>query len=147
MANTKAKSKTSKKKNSADSPPPDRNIGKSAKSLPQGIEPLASIATFASLAAQSILTNGQCDNIASDCVRKITQSGREYSRSDQLQQYGVNSDQQCRAIVDVIIGNKDAGVARYSFKIADTSKLSGVSSGWTMAQLADTVQSSAIPSK
>jgi hypothetical protein len=96
-------------------------------------------------ASQSTLTDGQCDNIASDSVRRITGSKREYSRSDQLQQYGVNTDQQCRAIVDLIIGDPAIGVGRYDFKIVDASKISGLASSWTMGQLANTIQSSAIP--
>jgi hypothetical protein len=96
-------------------------------------------------ASQDTLTEGQCDNIASDSVRKITRSGREYSRSDQLQQYGVNTNEQCRAIVSLILGDKDVGVGRYQFKIVDTSKTSGLAPSWTMGQLANTIQSSAIP--
>lgn len=143
----KKRSKTSKKKKIARLNAPGRKAAKSSKPIQKekvAHVPLA--AAFVSVAAsQDTLTDGQCDNIASDCVRKITGSGREYSRSDQLQQYGVNTDQQCRAIVSLIIGDNDIGVGRYQFKIVDTSKISGLAPSWTMGQLANTIQSSAIP--
>jgi hypothetical protein len=101
---------------------------------------------FASVAAvQGTLLPGQCDIIASDCVRRITQSGRAYDRNDTLQHYGVNSAQQALAIVDLIIGDKEVGVGRDQFKIVDTSKIGGLAASWTMGQLANTIQSSAIP--
>ena len=123
----------------------DQNVGKSKKPVQkENVSPLA-VALTSVAASQDTLTDGQCDNIASDCVRKITGCGREYSRSDQLQQYGVNTDQQCRAIAALIIGDNDIGVRRYQFKIVDTSKISGIAPSWTMGQLANTIQSSAIP--
>ena len=149
MAN-KRRSKTSqKKKKIARSIAPGQKAAKSAKPIQKEKKahvPLA--AAFASVAAsQDTLTDGQCDNISSDCVRRITGSKREYNRSDQLQQYGVNTDQQCRAIVDLIVGDNAIGVGRYEFKIVDKSKISGLAPGWTMGQLANVIQSSAIPAK
>lgn len=147
MAIKKKKSKTPQKRKGLRSVAPGRSVGKTKKpvqkekvsrpALPAALESVA--------ASQDTLTDGQCDNIASDSVRKITRSGREYSRSDQLQQYGVNTNEQCRAIVSLILGDKDVGVGRYQFKIVDTSKISGLAPSWTMGQLANTIQSSAIP--
>ena len=148
MANKKGKSNTPKKRKTARSVVREQKAGKSKKAIgKKKVLPAAPAArALASVAvSQDTLTDGQCDNIASDCVRKITGSGREYSRSDQLQQYGVNSDQQCRAIAALIIGDKEVGVGRYQFKIVDTSKISGIAPSWTMGQLANTIQSSAIP--
>lgn len=94
---------------------------------------------------QQKLFDWQCDNVANDCVKAVTQSNRPYSRSDSLQQYGVNSAEECRAVVDLITGDPGIGVRRYGFKVDDTSKLSGLASGWTMGQLANTIQDSAVP--
>jgi hypothetical protein len=147
VANKKENRKTPKKRKITRSAATSQNVSKGKRpvqkkkaSRPVLAEALASVA-----ASQDILTDGQCDNIASDCVRKITGSGREYSRSEQLQQYGVNNDQQCRAIVSLILGDNDIGVGRYHFKIVDTSKISGLAPSWTMGQLANTIQSSAVP--
>jgi hypothetical protein len=147
VVNKKEKSKSPKKRKIARSVATGQNVSKSKKpvqkkkaSRPVLADTLASV-----VASQDTLTDGQCDNITSDCVRKITASGREYSRSDQLQQYGVNSDQQCRAIVSLILGDNDIGVGRYHFKIVDTSKITGLAPSWTMGQLANTIQSSAVP--
>jgi hypothetical protein len=124
---------------------------KTKASLPAAKEQIAAaqsiLATTAAAipAGRSTLTDGECDNIASDCVRRITGSKREYNRSDQLQRYGVNTDQGCRAIVDLILGDREIGVGRYKFKIVDTSKISGLAPSWTMGQLANTIQSSAVP--
>lgn len=147
MANKKAKSKTSQKKKITRSVAPGRSAGKSATPVQKrkDAHPNLDTAFASAVASQGTLLPGQCDNIASDCVRRITQSGRAYNRNDTLQQYGVNSNQQCRAIVDLIIGDKDIGVGRYQFKIVDTSKISGLAASWTMGQLANTIQSSAIP--
>jgi hypothetical protein len=148
VANKKGKSKTPKKRKNPRSVVPGQKAGKSKKAVGKkkvlDAAPAARSLAFVA-SSQDTLTDGQCDNIASDCVRKITGSGREYSRSDQLQQYGVNTDQQCRAIVSLIIGDNDIGVGRYQFKIVDTSKISGLAPSWTMGQLANTIQSSAIP--
>ena len=147
MANKKKKSKTSNKRKSVRSIAPGRNASKSKKPAQKTkvSRPVLAVALASVAAAQDTLTDGQCDNIASDCVRKITGSGREYSRSDQLQQYGVNGDQQCRAIAALIISDPDIGVGRYRFKIVDTSKISGIAPSWTMGQLANTIQSNAVP--
>jgi hypothetical protein len=150
VAKKKGKSKTPKNKERRNprSVVSGQKAGKSKKAGGQKkvLHAAPAARALASLAvSQDTLTDGQCDNIASDCVRKITGSGREYSRSDQLQQYGVNTDQQCRAIVSLIIGDKEVGVGRYQFKIVDTSKISGIAPSWTMGQLANTIQSSAIP--
>lgn len=146
-AKKKAQGKTPEKKAKSRSTAPRRKVSgsrKPAKKKP-ALQPALATAVVAVPQAQATLTDGQCDNIASDCVRRITGSKREYSRSDQLQQYGVNTDQQCRAIVDLIIGDPTIGVGRYNFKIVDASKISGLAPGWTMGQLANTIQSSAIP--
>lgn len=147
MANKKKKSKTPQKRRITRSVATGQNVSKSKKPVQKkkALQPVLAEALASVAVSQDTLTDGQCDNIASDCVRKITGSGREYSRSDQLQQYGVNTDQGCRAIVSLIIGDKDIGVGRYQFKIVDTSKISGIAPSWTMGQLANTIQSSAIP--
>jgi hypothetical protein len=148
VANKKGKSKTPKQSKTPSYVVPGQNAGKTEKAVEEKkvLDAAPAVLTLADVAgSRDTLTDGQCDNIASDCVRKITGSGREYSRSDQLQQYGVNSDQQCRAIVSLIIGDKEIGVGRYQFKIVDTSKISGIAPSWTMGQLANTIQSSAIP--
>jgi hypothetical protein len=140
VAIKKKKSKTPQKRKGLRSVAPGRSVGKTKKPVQK-----EKVSRPAVAASQDTLTEGQCDNIASDSVRKITRSGREYSRSDQLQQYGVNTNEQCRAIVSLILGDKDVGVGRYQFKIVDTSKTSGLAPSWTMGQLANTIQSSAIP--
>jgi hypothetical protein len=148
VANNKGKSKTPKKSKTTRSVVSRRKAGKGKKAVAKKkvLHAAPAALALASVAAsQDTLTDGQCDNIASDCVRKITGSGREYNRSDQLQQYGVNTDQQCRAIVSLILGDKDTGVGRYQFKMVDTSKISGLAPSWTMGQLANTIQSSAVP--
>ena len=151
MANKKTKKKaqrkTAKRKSRSRSvaPPQKARLNTTPANTSKAVLHTLATAVASVAEAQSTLTDGQCDNIASDCVRRITGSKREYSRADQLQQYGVNTDQQSRAIVDLIIGDKTIGVHRYNFKIVDTSKISGLAPSWTMGQLANTVQSSAIP--
>jgi len=146
-AKKKVQGKTAKRKSTSRSIAPRQKANLNTKPAKTSTAVLPALATAVSavVETQSTLTDGQCDNIASDCVRRITGSKREYGRADQLQQYGVNTDQQGRAIVDLIIGDKTIGVHRYDFKIVDTSKISGLAPSWTMGQLANTIQSSAIP--
>lgn len=124
---------------------PSWTMGQLANTIQGSAVPALATTAAAIPSTQSKLTDGECDNISSDCVRRITSSKREYSRSDQLQQYGVNNDQQCRAIADLIIGDRTIGVGRYKFKIVDISKIIGLAPSWTMGQLANTIQSSAVP--
>ncbi|HXP70781.1 MAG TPA: hypothetical protein VOA88_15975 [Candidatus Dormibacteraeota bacterium] len=93
---------------------------------------------------QQSLEDWQCDAISSDCVRQITKSTRPYNRSEPLQQYGVNSDPQCRAIADLVVGDDQTGVGRYKFKLAETA-IGDLSSTWTMGQLANRIKARAVP--
>jgi hypothetical protein len=77
-------------------------------------------------------------------VKNITKSDRSYNRSDSLQQYNVNSSQQCRAITDVIVGDRRLGVGRYQFKLDETA-LGELSLSWTMGQLANRIKEKAVP--
>jgi hypothetical protein len=87
---------------------------------------------------QQRLEDWQCDTISSDCVRRITGSTRPYSRSDSLQLYGVNSDPQCRAIADLVVGDNQIGVGRYKFILRETY-LADLAPSWTMGQLANRI--------
>ena len=94
---------------------------------------------------QGVLLDFQCDQISDDCVKRITGSTRSYSRDTPLQEYGVNSTGQCIAIVGFIVSDSTIGVGRYQFKIYDPLQLQSLSPGWTMGNLADAVQNSAVP--
>lgn len=112
----------------------------------------ASLRTHASLSSmfsdavqvQAGLEDWQCDTITSGCVRQITKSKRPYKRSEALQQYSVNSDPQCRAIADLIVGDKQLGVGQYQFKLAETA-IGDLSPSWTMGQLANRIKDKALP--
>jgi hypothetical protein len=97
-----------------------------------------------SVTAQQTLEDWQCDTISSDCVRRITKSTRPYDRSELLQQYGVNSDPECRAIADLVVGNNQRGVGRYKFKL-DAGAIGDLSPSWTMGQLANRIKAKAVP--
>ncbi len=95
--------------------------------------------------SQGVLLDYQCDQISEDSVKRITGSKRSYSRDTPLQEYGVNSTGQCVAIVGFIVSDSTIGVGRYQFKIDDPSQIQGLSAGWTMGNLAETIQGSAVP--
>lgn len=93
---------------------------------------------------QQTLDDWQCDTISNDCVKSITKSTHPYSRSESLQQYDVNSNEQCRAIADVITGDNQLGVGRYQFQLDETT-IGDLSPSWTMGQLANRIKEKAVP--
>jgi hypothetical protein len=94
---------------------------------------------------QQKLFDWQCDTISYDCVNRITKTTKSYNRSLPLQEYGVNSDPDCRAIASLIEGDSGIGVPRYPpFKIA-IQDIKDISPGWTIGQLANRIQEKAVP--
>ncbi len=109
---------------------------------PTGHSPLDTLVSQA-LVALGALQDWQCDTIASDCVRSITGSSRPYRRSDILQQYGVNSSAQCRAIGDRVTDDELIGVPRYGCTL-DRDELNDLDSSWTMGDLANRICDKAV---
>lgn len=104
----------------------------------------APIAHLLASADADQLTAGQCLTITSACVRAVTHSTLPLDPSQSLQVYGVNSAEQAATVRSLIVGDGDIGVPHYGFKI-DSNSLKDLSSGWTVGQLSDRIQSAAIP--
>ena len=100
--------------------------------------------TSSALESQQSLEDWQCDHVVDGCVRRITQSARPYNRGESLQQFGVNSDVQCRGIADLIVYDQALGVGQYSFKLNE-SAIQDLAPSWTMGQLANRIKDKAVP--
>jgi hypothetical protein len=94
---------------------------------------------------QTKLSSGQSLGIASDCLFDETGNPQPIDRGRTLQSYGINDPEQSSGVRTRIVNSPTLGVQRYGFRI-DANDLKDLSGGWTLGQLADRIQDSAVPS-
>lgn len=93
---------------------------------------------------ESRLSSGQSLTIASDCVFDETGNPQPIDRSRSLQSYGINSSEQAAGVRTRVVTSSTLGVARFNFKM-DANDLKDLAGSWTLGQLADRIQDSAVP--
>ena len=98
----------------------------------------------APLGGEARLSAGQCLTIASDCVFDETGNPQPIDRSRSLLSYGVNSSEQVSGVRTRVVASATLGVARFNFKM-DANDLKDLAGSWTLGQLADRIQDSAVP--
>ena len=84
--------------------------------------------------------------IAYMCVVRVTGSHKPGDPTKPLTYYGVNTPQQCFSIGQLIVGSTEIGVPHF-FYLINPQSLAAMSPAWTLQQLADTIQTNAVPAQ
>lgn len=84
----------------------------------------------------------QAENVAYDCLTRITGSDREFRPGDPLEAYGVHTDVQCQLITVLIVSDKNIGVPFYGYTL-DPNALRALDKDWALGQLSHRIQQSA----
>jgi len=96
------------------------------------------------IGGDSRLSAGQCLTIASDCVFDETGNPQPIDRTRSLLSYGINSPEQASGVRTRVVNSSTLGVPRFNFQI-DANSLKDLAGSWTLGQLADRIQDSAVP--
>ena len=84
--------------------------------------------------------------IAYMCVVDETDSNKTGDPTKPLTYYGVNNKQQCFRIGQHIVGSSAIGVPHFFYSL-NPKFLVAMSPGWTLQQLADTIQTNSVPAQ
>ena len=93
---------------------------------------------------QSRLSAGQCLTISSDCVFDETGNPQPVDPSRSLNSYGINTSEQASGVRRRVVASPTLGVPRFNFQI-DPNALKDLSGSWTLGQLSDRIQDTAVP--
>jgi hypothetical protein len=85
---------------------------------------------------------GDAEDVAYDCITRITGSDREFQPGDPLEAYGVHTDVQGQLIVVLILNDKNIGVRAYGYTI-DPNALRDISKDWPLGLLSNRIQQAA----
>lgn len=96
------------------------------------------------IGGESRLSAGQSLTIASDCVFDETGNPQPIDRTRSLLSYGINSPEQASGVRTRVVNSATLGVPRFNFQI-DANSLKDLAGSWTLGQLADRIQDSAVP--
>jgi hypothetical protein len=92
------------------------------------------------------LTAQQAIDVAGDCVRQVTGSGRPLNLGEQLLLYGIFTQQQAAAVRHNVCANGVIGVQRFNFSL-DPTFLITLSGSTTLGQLVNTIRQNSVPNQ
>ena len=92
------------------------------------------------------LTAQQAIDVAGDCVRQVTGSGRPLNLGEQLLLYGIFTQQQAAAVRHNVCANGVIGVQRFNFSL-DPTFLITLSGSTMLGQLVNTIRQNSVPNQ